>query len=148
MALLALRGEFLLKGSFWAGLGLFFGDLLGFSNVSAPMAGLAFVFAWFGAVLPPQVLREVGGNLGASFGEDWFGVCFGLGVFALLGVLFRTGECGMRDACLLLTVLTGDGAGSRAGRRLLLGESLFSWETMHSGLARLDLSSALFLRLP
>lgn len=148
VALLALSGEFLLKASFWA-FGLALGDLFGFSNVSAPIVGLDLVFVWLGAARPPQVLRDVGGNFGANFGEDcWFAVCLGLGVLPLLGVRFLTGECGILLACLLLIVLTGDSEASRVGRRLLLGESLFSCTMMHSGLARLDFSSELFFLLP
>lgn len=71
VALLALRGEFLLKASDCTGvvLGFAFGDLFGLSKVSAPIIGLALVLAWFGAVRPPHVFLDVGGNLGVSFGE-------------------------------------------------------------------------------
>lgn len=67
-------------------------------------------------------------------------MCFGLGVFPRLGVLFLTGECGIREAWRFLIVLGGS-IGSREGLRLLLGESLFSVTTILSGLPRLLLFS-------
>lgn len=143
VALLALNGEFLLKASDCGALGLALGDLLGLSNVSAPIVGLALDLAWFGAVLPLQVFLAAGGSLGVIFGDVWtgFGVCFGLGVFPRLGVLFLTGEWGILLACRLLMVFVGDSVTWLVGLRLLLGESLLSLMTMRSGLPRLDFSS-------
>lgn len=144
VALLALRGEFRLKASDCvATLGLALGDL-GLSNVSAPIVGLALALDCPGPVRPLHVFRADGGSFGVSLGEVWTGlaVCFGLGVFPLLGVLFLTGECGILVACR--RTVFGDSC-----RKLLLGELLLSSTMMRSGLPRLDLSSMeLDLRFP
>lgn len=140
VTLLALKCEFRLKGSFGGVIfGLAFGDLLGFSNVSAPIAGLVLVLAEFGAERPFHVFRAAGGSLGVSFGEVW-ATCLGLGVLPRLGVRFLTGEWGILLVWRLLRVLVGDSLGSLVGLRLRLGESLLSRLTVRSGLARLDLS--------
>lgn len=121
-------------------MGFALGDLLGFSKVSAPNVGLAFVFVAVGAVRPLHVFLDDGGNLGVNFGDVWTGlaVCFGLGVLPRLGVRFLTGECGILLAGRLLTVL---GDSTSFILRLLLGESLLSVTIIRSELLRIDLSS-------